>query len=370
MFNKKSFVANFTFLTILLSSNQLLASKVLASKGREQPVNNFLSNAGTCPGYGSSYNAGGSIAFLVPDERVISETIKLICSNQKRDDKYKQQLLSMADQFITSSVLNKTTKIKPQQELSYDYINDRCVSVKNDSNIVFSIWVKTVVNKLLEFTEIPYSRFIEDTNEWLSSIEGSDLKCQRNDNILTISFKSFSSSLASDVGKLLDSLNVCEQDTLIFDVSRNSGGFMSSAINLANKFLTKNDTTIISLTWKTNNKVYYVSENDQPYKFRHIYFLISEESASATEILISALHYNLGRENVTLVGESHTEGKKYVGKYWIFENHGVSIITGEWFSPDFDQLTPGIGFLPDIRFSTDDPNLISKIREREVMATK
>lgn len=142
-------------------------------------------------------------------------------------------------------------------------------------------------------------------------------------------------------------------DNLIIDLRGNGGGDVTSVINIADLFL-DNDLVVASLEYKNKKLSNYVTDDDILFEYDNIVILQDGGTASASEILISALLYYYP-DKVTLVGEkSYGKGicqsttNIMQGKYYL------KYTIAKWLRPDgswigmTDSAIEGeFGFRPD-----------------------
>lgn len=130
----------------------------------------------------------------------------------------------------------------------------------------------------------------------------------------------------------------------IIDMRNNPGGFLETAIELANFMLPIGKTAVIEENGAGERKEIKTRGGDMLSAFPTA-VLINEGSASASEILAGALRDN--RDNVTIVG------KKSFGKGSVQElisvnrNTSVKITVEHWLTPSGQQINM-IGITPDI----------------------
>ena len=98
-------------------------------------------------------------------------------------------------------------------------------------------------------------------------------------------------------------------------------------------FLPK-DKLVTTLKFKNGRETQYVTENDKAYEYDNIVILQNENTASASEIMISALTYHLG-DKVTLVGtKSYGKGIAQ-SKVQVFEGaYTLQYTCAKWYQPD------------------------------------
>ena len=150
----------------------------------------------------------------------------------------------------------------------------------------------------------------------------------------------FASNLTSEVKASLERLEKQEMAKLIIDLRNNSGGYLDKAFEVGSLFL-ENGKIIYSLQDK-NNKVDYRDEDEVSTKYP-IVVLVNESTASAAEILTSALKDSYG---ATVVG-TKTYGKGKVQHTYQLETGGMMKYTSSnWLRPSGNCID-GVGIKPD-----------------------
>ena len=153
--------------------------------------------------------------------------------------------------------------------------------------------------------------------------------------------ETFSNTLATQVEKALNDLESNGMTSLIIDLRENTGGYLTAATDVASIFLEKGK-RIYGLEYQ--NEVTNYNDETREHKEYNIVVLINENTASASEILASALKESYG---ATIVGEtSFGKGKvqqtmqlddgsmvKYTSAYWLTPNG--TCIDGVGISPDY-----------------------------------
>ena len=115
---------------------------------------------------------------------------------------------------------------------------------------------------------------------------------------------------------------------LILDLRGNSGGLFQNAIVIANLFM--NEGTIVNVIARQGKKNTYSAEHDGCIYDNPLVVLIDENSASASEILSSALKDN---KRATLVG-TKTYGKGLVQKVFALPNKtGMNLTIARYLTP-------------------------------------
>lgn len=176
-------------------------------------------------------------------------------------------------------------------------------------------------------------------------------------NICYISLSTFSEQSYKQLSQLLQQAKKKPYKGLILDLRNNSGGLLTSAINIAGLFINKGSLVVINKD-KTNKEIErYVTKQDPVLpNGLPIFILINNYTASAAEILAGCLKIHsekTGKTNknqkqimVFLVG-TKTFGKGSVQEVIpISNNCAVKITTSLYYLPN-DSSIQGIGIEPD-----------------------
>ena len=116
---------------------------------------------------------------------------------------------------------------------------------------------------------------------------------------------------------------------LIFDVRDNSGGYMDQALLLSNDFLSPGD-TIVYIEGLHRAREVYKADGRGMFQSMGLTVLISENSASASEIFAGAIQDN---DRGTVVGR-RSFGKGLVQEPFFFNDHsGVRLTVARYYTP-------------------------------------
>ena len=167
-----------------------------------------------------------------------------------------------------------------------------------------------------------------------------------------VRLSSFSENSAADMESALKRISDAGENKLIFDLRDNGGGYLSAALDIAKYFLPKGTVVFQSEDRNGNRSEYVLEEDYEPFAFDQIVILMNENTASASEALISALDDNLG-DRVVLVGNT-TYGKGTMQTSVPFSD-GTSLkyTTAQWFSSKGTVIN-GVGITPDVEVSLDE----------------
>lgn len=159
----------------------------------------------------------------------------------------------------------------------------------------------------------------------------------------------FASNTYSQFKEQLSELEDEGIDSLIIDLRSNTGGELNTASNIISLFL-NNDKVIYQTESKTETKKYYSSgtaDKDYP-----IVILVNNSTASASEVLTSALKENMS-DTVTVIGNT-TYGKGTVQELLtLTTGEQYKITTKKWLTPNGNWIN-GTGITPDIEEKLSD----------------
>lgn len=159
----------------------------------------------------------------------------------------------------------------------------------------------------------------------------------------------FSNTLKQQVKSALEELEQNEMRSLIIDLRNNTGGYLSAAKDVASMFLEKGK-TIYSLEEKEGTST-YKDETEEKRNYK-IIVLINEGTASASEVLASALKESYG---ATIVGvKSYGKGK--VQQTYSLEDGSMAKYTSaKWLTPNGTCIDQ-VGINPDVTIEMDKEN--------------
>jgi len=173
-----------------------------------------------------------------------------------------------------------------------------------------------------------------------------------NKNLL-LDIRSFGDDTYLKVKDLLDQNNSYEVENIIIDLRSNPGGYLHSAIKIADLFLNNNQEIVSTVRSSGNNSLVVASNNNSIDK--NIYFMTNKGTASASEILILALQEY---KNAKVYGEK-TYGKGSLQELLNFsDNSALKLTIGLWLGPNNKSINK-IGITPDVVVKTSDQDLIN-----------
>ena len=163
-------------------------------------------------------------------------------------------------------------------------------------------------------------------------------------NIAYIQIDSFDANVTTNFEEQITSLINNGATGIIIDLRNNGGGIVDEATGIADLFLDKGETILITKSKKENNEEVTKSEIDPIVKDIPVVILVNEATASASEILAGALKDNYG---ATIIGKQ-TYGKGVIQTlYTLTDGSGIKITTEEYYTPNHNQINE-VGITPDI----------------------
>ena len=163
-----------------------------------------------------------------------------------------------------------------------------------------------------------------------------------NKNVGYIKIPSFDEGTAEAFKtKLQDLVNNEGVKSVVIDLRNNGGGLVDQATKIADYFLEKKETILITKDNEGNKQITY-SEMDPIFNMP-IVILVNKNTASASEILTAALKEN---GKAKFVGET-TYGKGVIHTlFTLSDGSGLKITTAEYYSPKENTIHK-VGITPD-----------------------
>ena len=163
------------------------------------------------------------------------------------------------------------------------------------------------------------------------------------DNIGYIQVDSFDSGVANRAEEQLNELKEKGAKGIILDLRSNGGGIVDEATGIADLFLNKGETVLIT-KGKSENEDETKAKKDPIIKDIPLVVLVNQGSASASEILAGALKDKYG---ATIVG-MNTYGKGVIQTLYSLSNGGgLKITTEEYYTPNHNKINK-VGIKPDV----------------------
>lgn len=159
-----------------------------------------------------------------------------------------------------------------------------------------------------------------------------------------IRISEFSSSTTAKFQEALDAFDAEGYTGLIIDLRNNGGGLLSTAVNLADKFVDSGVIVATKSRISYENSTYYARSTKTTVKNKPVVVLINSGSASASEILAGALK---DHKVAYLVGEnSFGKGSVQIPSE-LLNNDGFKITVARYYSPS-DSNIDKVGIPPDL----------------------
>ena len=140
-----------------------------------------------------------------------------------------------------------------------------------------------------------------------------------------------------------EELKTKKVESLIIDLRNNGGGIVKEATNIADLFVEKDKTLLITMKKDESEEITKASKEKQidiP-----VVILVNENTASSSEILAAAIKENC--EKVTIVGKN-TYGKGVIQTiFTLTDGSGLKLTTNEYFTPNHNTINK-VGVKPDI----------------------
>lgn len=143
-----------------------------------------------------------------------------------------------------------------------------------------------------------------------------------DDNTGYIRIKNFGETTYAELLVSLAKLSESRFKNLVIDLRDNTGGYLQSAVQIANEFLPKNK-LIVYTEGRKSPRQEYVSDGHGSYQQMPLVILINEGSASASEILAGAMQDN---DRATIIGR-RSFGKGLVQKQIEFSDGSMIRLT-------------------------------------------
>lgn len=165
-----------------------------------------------------------------------------------------------------------------------------------------------------------------------------------DNNVAYIKIDSFDNNVADSFKSQLTDLMKGNVNGIIIDLRSNGGGIVTEATDIADLFLEKDETILITKSKKDNEEKIIKSKQEPIVKNTPVVILVNEATASASEILAGALK---DKYNATIVGKT-TYGKGVIQSlYNLTDGSGLKITTDEYFTPNHNKIQK-TGITPDV----------------------
>ena len=216
-----------------------------------------------------------------------------------------------------------------------------------------------IANVVVKRGEEELSFEIEKSMIEITSVESEVL----DNNIGYIGISTFSSLTDNQFTEELNNLEKQGIDSLIIDLRGNGGGYLSTVTNIISRFVDRK-TPIYQIKNRNNiEKSYSLNDNKLNYK---VVILIDENSASASEIMCSALQEQYG---AILVGKT-TYGKGTVQEMRPLSNKTMfKFTTEEWLTSKGNSIND-VGVKPDYEVDLGEEYFSNPTEENDAQLQK
>ena len=224
-------------------------------------------------------------------------------------------------------------------------IGDKIISVNNENTTektqaeVSNMIDKTKENEIVIDRNGEYITFNITAAE-INMPLTSEIIEYNNKKIGYIYISSFTNTVGEEFAKSLSELENEGMESLIIDVRENTGGYLKRATEIASQFIEKGK---ILYNLESKDSVDEYKDETDEYKTYKVAILVSENTASASEVLTAALKDSYG---AIIVGKT-TYGKGKVQQTRALEDGSmVKYTTARWLRPN-GECIDGAGITPD-----------------------
>lgn len=185
----------------------------------------------------------------------------------------------------------------------------------------------------------------------------------QDSNIGYIYLSVFAKNTPEQFKKAMDDLKDKGVQSVIVDVRGNSGGYLTTAEDIIGLFLDKGS---VMYQLNTKGKIEKIKTNNNKRYDMEIAVLIDGGSASASEVLASALKENLG---VSLIG-TKSYGKGTVQKTKELSSGSmIKYTVQEWYTPNGNKVD-GVGIVPDYEVYLGESYFLNPIQSNDAQLQK
>ncbi len=169
-------------------------------------------------------------------------------------------------------------------------------------------------------------------------------------NIAYVKIYQFSENLDRDFNEAAREILAGSAQKIILDLRNNPGGYLERAQDIAGWFLERGKVVVIEDFGQKQEQEVYRAEGNAKFSDYPLIILINQGSASASEILASALRDNRG---IMIIGEI-SYGKGSVQKLSeLKDGSSLKITIANWLTPNGEQIS-GKGLEPDQKIEIAD----------------
>ena len=224
-------------------------------------------------------------------------------------------------------------------------IGDKIISINNENTTektqaeVSNMIDKTKENEIVIDRNGEYITFNITAGE-INMPLTSEIIEYNNKKIGYIYISSFTNTVGEEFAKSLSELENEGMESLIIDVRENTGGYLKGATEIASQFIEKGK---ILYSLESKDSVDEYKDETDEYKTYKVAILVSENTASASEVLTAALKDSYG----AIIVWKTTYGKGKVQQTRALEDGSmVKYTTARWLRPN-GECIDGAGITPD-----------------------
>ena len=220
-------------------------------------------------------------------------------------------------------------------------VNGKAVSDSNIANASQNINVSTAFTVLRGSSQVDV---VIVPKEYTFKVTLGTIISQSNKNIAYLRYDEFTGTSVNEFEQEFSKFKAANVSELVIDLRYNGGGSVDTASalidNISNIYAGQRQMYLDwNANYKSNNADYYFENSDMQdgneLNMKRVIFLVTNNSASASEILINALVPYFGKSNVITIGDTtHGKpvgmaGKSYGYNYYFLINFFVKNNAGE-----------------------------------------
>lgn len=165
-------------------------------------------------------------------------------------------------------------------------------------------------------------------------------------NIGYIVLSTFDTDCSKEIEKYMEEFQRKGINSVILDLRNNTGGVVEEAVKISELFIDKGNTVLRS--YNKTEKETIIKSSSGKYKDINLVVLVNDYSASASEIVTSALKDN---KAATIIG-TRTYGKGVMQEIQPLFDGAIKITIEEFKTPNGDKINK-VGIKPDVEIEID-----------------
>lgn len=165
-------------------------------------------------------------------------------------------------------------------------------------------------------------------------------------NIGYIVLSTFDTDCSKEIEKYMEEFQRKGINSVILDLRNNTGGVVEEAVKISELFIDKGNTVLRS--YNKTEKETIIKSSSGKYKDINLVVLVNDYSASASEIVTSALKDN---KAATIIG-TRTYGKGVMQEIQPLFDGAIKITIEEFKTPNGDKINK-VGIKPDVEIESD-----------------